>query len=129
MHLQGAGFSSLPSMERERSDSSNSLSSSNSASTKGLSEAERLAAAKNTKELVAKGINLFNSRGALKGVEFLMSHGLMESSPSAVSQQGYPDVHVYCACLLLTGGFSFEGRHEPLSEEVYDGFGGIFSAL
>lgn len=71
-------------MERERNDSSNSLSSSTSTSTKGLSEAERLAAAKNTKELMARGINLFNSKGALKGVEFLMSQGLLESSPAAV---------------------------------------------
>lgn len=82
--LQGANFSNLPSMEREL-DSSNSLPSSTSNSAKGISEAERLAAAKNTKELMAKGVNLFNTKGALKGVEFLMSQGLLESSPAAVS--------------------------------------------
>eukprot|EP00879_Flechtneria_rotunda_P005150 GHRR01005432.1.p1 GENE.GHRR01005432.1~~GHRR01005432.1.p1 ORF type:complete len:1373 (+),score=543.66 GHRR01005432.1:373-4491(+) len=49
------------------------------------SEAERLAAAKSTKEVMAKGINLFNTKGPLKGIDFLMSQGLLESSPAAVA--------------------------------------------
>jgi hypothetical protein len=49
------------------------------------SEAERLAAAKSTKELLAKGISLFNTKGPLKGIESLISNNLLESSPGAVS--------------------------------------------
>lgn len=49
-----------------------------------LSEAERLAAAKSTKELLGKGISLFNTKGPLKGIESLISNGLLESSPAAV---------------------------------------------
>jgi hypothetical protein len=49
------------------------------------SEAERLAAAKSTKDQLGKGISLFNSKGPLKGLDFLMSQGLLESSPAAVS--------------------------------------------
>lgn len=78
-------------MDRERDSSSNSLASSSSNAAKGLSEAERLAAAKNTKELMTKGISLFNSKGALKGVEFLMSQGLLDSNPSAVSDLSRSD--------------------------------------
>lgn len=52
-----------------------------------LSEAERLAAAKSTKELLAKGITLFNTKGPLKGIESLISNGLLESSPAAVGTQ------------------------------------------
>ena len=55
--------------------------SSNSAQ---MSEAERLAAAKSTKELLAKGISLFNTKGPLKGIESLISNGLLEGSPAAV---------------------------------------------
>jgi hypothetical protein len=51
----------------------------------GLSEAERLAAAKSTKDQLGNGISLFNSKGPLKGLDFLMSQGLLESSPAAVS--------------------------------------------
>jgi hypothetical protein len=50
-----------------------------------LSEAERLAAAKSTKELMAKGIHIFNSKGPLKGLDFLMCNGLLGSPPAAVS--------------------------------------------
>lgn len=95
--LQG-GYPSLPLMERDSSASSlSALSHSGShkalaaagkdvAAPPQLSEAERLAAAKSTKELVAKGITLFNTKGPLKGVEFLLSQGLLESSPAAVSR-------------------------------------------
>jgi hypothetical protein len=48
------------------------------------SEAERLAAAKSTKELLAKGISLFNTKGPLKGIESLIANNLLESSPAAV---------------------------------------------
>lgn len=50
-----------------------------------LSEAERLAAAKSTKELLTKGISLFNTKGPLKGIESLIGNSLLESSPAAVS--------------------------------------------
>jgi hypothetical protein len=55
-------------------------------SASSLSEAERLAAAKSTKELLAKGISLFNTKGPLKGIESLISSGLLESNPAAVSK-------------------------------------------
>ncbi|KAF6256772.1 hypothetical protein COO60DRAFT_1627056 [Scenedesmus sp. NREL 46B-D3] len=50
-----------------------------------LSEAERLAAAKSTKDQLGKGISLFNSKGPFKGLDLLMSQGLLESSPAAVA--------------------------------------------
>ncbi|WIA18888.1 hypothetical protein OEZ85_003561 [Tetradesmus obliquus] len=91
-----AGFSSLPSMERDGSH--NSLNGLAGAAAAGkspaakagssgaqLSEAERLAAAKSTKDTLGKGISLFNSKGPLKGLDFLMSQGLLESSPAAVA--------------------------------------------
>ncbi|KAF8064597.1 BIG3 [Scenedesmus sp. PABB004] len=87
-------LSSLPSIERN--GSSSSLSGlARSASARALaappapapppSEAERLAAAKSTKEQLAKGVALFNAKGPLKGVELLMSQGLLEGSPPAVA--------------------------------------------
>jgi hypothetical protein len=71
----------------------------------GLSEAERLAAAKSTKDQLGKGISLFNSKGPLKGLDFLMSQGLLESSPAAVSRASHSFVWpIHVACLRLVEG-------------------------
>jgi len=83
------GGSALPFLQR---DSASSLTPGGAAASGGggvsgstqLSEAERLAAAKSTKELLGKGISLFNTKGPLKGIESLISNGLLESSPAAV---------------------------------------------
>eukprot|EP00775_Hariotina_reticulata_P004220 gene4220-4469_t len=76
----------------ERDSSQGSLSSATgtpkkttAAAAAGLSEAERLAAAKSTKELMAKGIHIFNSKGPLKGLDFLMCNGLLGSQPAVVA--------------------------------------------
>jgi hypothetical protein len=79
LQLQGGG--GLGFLQR---DSASSLTP-GGRSASSLSEAERLAAAKSTKELLAKGIALFNTKGPLKGIESLISNGLLESSPAAVS--------------------------------------------
>lgn len=103
-NTQGGSSSVLPFLQRDSASSltpgagtstaGGSLSSSSPAAGGGSSkpeqqqqqsEAERLAAAKSTKELLSKGISLFNTKGPLKGIESLMSNGLLESSPSAVS--------------------------------------------
>jgi hypothetical protein len=80
------GGSGLTFLQR---DSASSLTPGGTAAGAGpQSEAERLAAAKSTKELLAKGISLFNTKGPLKGIESLVSNGLLESSPAAVSVHG-----------------------------------------
>jgi hypothetical protein len=75
------GGSGLTFLQR---DSASSLTPGAAAGTGPQSEAERLAAAKSTKELLAKGISLFNTKGPLKGIESLIGNGLLESSPAAV---------------------------------------------
>lgn len=49
------------------------------------SEAERFTAAKNVKEMLAKGIGMFNTKSPVKGVEYLISAGLLDHTPTAVS--------------------------------------------
>lgn len=60
------------------------------------SEAERLAAAKSTKELLGKGISLFNTKGPLKGIESLIGNGLLDSSPAAVRAAGWQRMLLAC---------------------------------
>lgn len=79
--LPAQGGSGLAFLQR---DSASSLTPGGGASGSSLSEAERLAAAKSTKELLTKGISLFNTKGPLKGIESLIGNGLLDSSPAAV---------------------------------------------
>lgn len=49
-----------------------------------LGEPERLAAAKSTKDAIERGVALFNGRGPLKGLDYLLAEGLVEPTPAAV---------------------------------------------
>lgn len=83
LHTCQGGGARLPFLQR---DSASSLTP-GPAGSAPPSEVERLAAAKSTKELLAKGISLFNTKGPLKGIEALIANNLVESSPAAVRER------------------------------------------
>jgi hypothetical protein len=91
------GGTALPFLQR---DSASSLTpGAASPGSSQQSEAERLAAAKSTKELVKKGLSLFNSKGPLKGIESLISNGLLDSTPAAVRGLAKHSWSVVCSLL------------------------------